>query len=235
MIEPVELFRRRLVPVFVFEKGARKRGFWARSEGILKPFVRADRLGQGQPGWSALCYHESLHCVERHAFVAFLVLMVPATLGLVAVAVGFPWSGYSATVLGWLLWLWWKREAEVRADAFAWRGAGPLDFYALMTMLPHPVDFGYLPAGWMWLSLPRRLGLWVSLAWYRWLYGRTVEDRVTRARERAERTRWKVSESGSKSSGPTAASSSTPTPKGPISPAPGPSSTSPSSKAASRV
>lgn len=229
MIDPGEpgdpKFPVRLMPRFVGRTGLHHpppygQGAWAQARGLLEPFILADRLAETREGFQALAFHETLHCVERHALASLLILLSPIVVAFPIALLVSPllaWAGIGAGVLAWA---WWQREREIRADAFAWRGAGPQRFYAFLAMLEHPSLDPTVPAGWGWLQWARVLAVRATHAWYRWVYGRTVEARATRAARRAERTRWVVAPplllprasraSPSRSSSGTEASSSAP-------------------------
>jgi hypothetical protein len=223
VIDPKAMFERRLLPPFVFDPYLRQKGHWARAEGILEPVIRADRLATGRPGWNALLHHEALHCIERHPLVGILLLGFPMSAAPFVAAVFGSASGWGSLALGLALWAWWKREREIRADAFAWKGAGPQQFYSFVAMLPHPELSPALPKGWRWLAWARWLGVNAEHAWYRWVYGRTLQARIERARRRAGSTRWsrtsssespaQTAGSSSPSSAPTSEARSSPPPR----------------------
>lgn len=224
-----------VLPMFVFKRGFHARtGVMARADGILDPVVIADRLAVGRHGWNGLAFHEILHCLERHSFVGLLVLTIPTSCAWpLAFFSGSLVAGYLLALWGVLAWVWWRREQEVRADAFAWRGAGAQDFYAFVLELPLAPE-GRLPAGWTWLARPRAIASAVSRLWCRWLYAKSLTHRINRASRRAERTKWTPPSfplSESRSSEPTAASSSRTPPPATGPRAPGPTGASRSSKA----
>lgn len=147
MIDPQDLIRRQ--PPTMHLPGLHKRyGVYGMARGVFHPVVVVDRTKvEGRPGFEALMFHEGLHAHERHALIGFAMLAVP--------------------VLGWLAWLWWRREQEIRCDAFAFRGAGPSEFYSFCRMHPHPTE---------------RFG--------RWCYGQNADDRYARTLKRAGRYGW---------------------------------------------
>ncbi len=161
MIHPLDMLETGL-PVAAARGLHRATGLWGRAFGVLRPFVELDRMAEGLPGFEALVFHEGLHVQERHALVGIVLLAIP--------------------VVGWILWPFWRREQEIRADAFAFaacrvvasrdpiRGqkVAEREFSAFCLMHPHPRD-------WFW----------------RWCYGRNPSHRYERAKKRAGSIRWR--------------------------------------------
>lgn len=145
MIDPNDMLRRQ-PPIQSLPGLYKNTGLYAVAHGILRPRVLVDRTGEHLPGFEALMFHEALHVHERHALVGFLFLLVP--------------------VVGWGLWVWWRRAQEIRADLFALRAAGSRDFYAFVAMHPHP-------RGRFW----------------RWCYGATAAARFNRTVARYKRSK----------------------------------------------
>jgi hypothetical protein len=123
-----------------------------------------DRMSEGLPGFEALVSHETLHVHERHALIGFVLFLLVLPL-----------------------WPFWRREQEVRADAFAllsveWTKRKETDTAPTIDSLDRSLcefrSFVLMhdhPTGRFW----------------RWVYGWSVEHRVTRAIERARRYGWK--------------------------------------------
>jgi len=134
--------------------------------GILTPRIVIDREMEMSPGFEALCYHEGCHAFERHRFFS-LLLLVPSLIA-VSVSFGFsiPWA-LSFLPLSPLLWVWWAREQETRADAMALHGAGSKEYLALLYRIGRQ-----------------------RTRWGAWCYGRTLRARERRARERCNRNGW---------------------------------------------
>ena len=164
MIDPLALLRYRNPPVVSSPGLYHHTGRWAHAEGILRPFVRVDRGAETLKGFDALMFHESLHVHEKHALIGVLLLLCP---------------------LVWPMWLWFVREREIRADAFALAAVsmnrlgewtpetgkhGMSEFKAFVWLHPHPTS-----------------------RFWKWCYGRHPEHRVSRAVERARRLRWLAS------------------------------------------
>lgn len=168
MIEPERLITDCQPPV-IFQPGLlSRRGLYGAARGIVNPVVVVDRMGEGEPGFESLMFHEGLHVHERHALAGVLVLLG----GCAAFALGLgleAWGLLGTSLLTPAAFAWWRREQEVRADAFALRGAGARDFMAFVLMHPHPEG-----------------------RWGRWCYGETPAKRFNRAVARAARYGWKV-------------------------------------------
>lgn len=120
-------------------------GLWACAEGVTSPVVYVDSGAEAVAGFEALMFHEALHVIDRHAFWGCVFAALPP------------------------LWMWWRREVELRADVFAYEGAGDQEFYNFVHMHPHPT-------GWFW----------------KWCYGKTRGHRIERTRKRwqEETTKW---------------------------------------------
>lgn len=148
MIEPRDLLTWAQPPIYP-KPGLHKRyGVYAMAYGVWSPRILVDRNYEGQPGWEAMMFHEGLHVHERHALCGLVLLLIP--------------------VVGWIAWFLWRREQEIRADAFALKGSGPSETWAFIRQLhPHPTD---------WFG--------------RWCYGRTAKDRWERTVARAWRYGW---------------------------------------------
>ena len=112
-------------------------GLWAycRSPNPLRPEVVFDPQVDNVWGGNALMYHEFAHAYGRHILI-----------------------GLAFFLLGGPLYIWWRRQAEVIADRFAFQSY-PEEFYAFCRMHPHPKTW-----------------------WGRWLYCDTPEERDERAR-----------------------------------------------------
>ena len=134
--------------------------------GVLRPRVVMDRKLQSQPGFEAFCYHEAVHAYEFHSLVGVLILgagVVPAAVGIVLQV----WLLTLAPLLALVGWVFWKREAEIRADAVALYGAGEAEFYCMLQSIGTTKTW-----------------------WGRFLYGRSIKDRTARARKRMARHGW---------------------------------------------
>lgn len=144
MIDPQALLAGPL-PTCIATSGLHTRlGVWACARGLWKPEILVDRGAETRDGWEALMYHEALHVRERHALVGILCILLFAPA-----------------------WLWWRREQEIRADAFALWGAGSAEFWAFLYLHPHPKG-----------------------RFARWCYGGSREHRAERAARRARRYGW---------------------------------------------
>ena len=124
--------------------GLHKRtGLWGYCASLnpFKPRIYFDPMVDHEPGGNALMYHEWAHAIGRHALVGIILLLC-----------------------GVLPYVWWRRQAEVIADRFAFKHY-PEEFFAFCLMHRHP-----------------------TALWGKWLYGRTVEERYDRA-ARASRRR----------------------------------------------
>jgi hypothetical protein len=134
--------------------------------GVLSPRIVIDREMEMEIGFEALCYHEGCHAFERHRFFA-LLLLVPSFVAVVlAFGLSEPWWLCTLPCSP-VLWVWWAREQETRADAMALHGAGRADYFALIS------------------RIGRQRTRWGS-----WCYGRTLRARERRARERCDRNGW---------------------------------------------
>jgi len=187
MIEPHDLLRGRQ-PRTVSMPGLHAHtGLWAQAIGVLRPAVFVDRMIEGRPGFEALMFHEALHVHEHHALAGLVVLgfgFLGASLSLVAENL----AGFlSCLALGAVAWASWRREQEIRCDAFALRGAcsefdpetkawrvtpesekkGLAEFRAFTLLHEHPTR-------WFW----------------KFAYGGTPRRRIARALARARRIRW---------------------------------------------
>ena len=134
--------------------------------GVLRPKVVMDRKLQGQPGFEAFCYHEAVHAYEFHSLVGVLILLAGAVPFALALALK-AWFLAPAPVLALVGWMFWKREAEVRADAVALCGAGEPEFYCMLQNIGTPKTW-----------------------WGRFLYTRSMRERTARARRRMVRHGW---------------------------------------------
>jgi hypothetical protein len=144
MMNPQDLLAGPL-PICIATSGLyRRTGVWACARGLLYPEILVDRAAETRDGWEALMFHEALHVRERHALIGLLILILFAPA-----------------------WPWWRREQEVRADAFALWGAGREEFWAFLYLHPHPTG-----------------------RFARWCYGRSREHRAERAERRARRYGW---------------------------------------------
>lgn len=168
MIHPQKMIAEAPPPV-VMTPGLHKRtGLWGLARGVVFPVVLFDRQAEGMPGAEALLFHEGLHVHEKHALAGGMLVGI----GIALAAVGVAWEVWPlalASLLTPAVWAWWRREAEARADAFALRGAGSIDFRAFVAMHPHPIG-----------------------RFWRWVYGRTAAQRIERAVMRAARNGWEV-------------------------------------------
>ena len=161
MIRPERLFES--PPRTFVVAGLRARtGLYALCDGALSPAVYVDRRIEGQPGFEALIYHESLHAVERHALIGLVLLTIP--------------------VVGWVGWIFWRRAQEVRADAFA--------FAACARLSPAPTEEARIAAAKRELVALTLMHAHPTRAFWRWCYGRNPKDRLERALRRARRIRW---------------------------------------------
>ncbi len=134
--------------------------------GILRPKIVIDREMEMTPGFEALCYHEGCHAYERHKFFA-LLLFVPS-FAAVAFSFGLNMPGMLCFLpCSALLWAWWAREQETRADAMALHGAGRKEYVALLYRIGRQ-----------------------RTRWGAWCYGRTLAARERRARERCDGNGW---------------------------------------------
>lgn len=176
MIRPLDLLLQRQPPVVVTPGLHRATGLWAQAEGVVRPFVRVDRLVEGRAGFEALMFHEALHVHERHALVGLVLLCLGLFAATVAFALGEYLSFMVCPAAGILAWILWRREQEVRADAFALVACattaadpakGLREFSAFVLLHEHP-----------------------TARFWRWCYGRNPAHRVERAVARAGRMRW---------------------------------------------
>lgn len=171
---------------------------WGFSYGLLRPFVKVDPLARFQSGYRGLVAHEALHCLERHAFWSavcagstFLAFTLLVLEGLIlgeevgAVLVG---AGFGVLAGGVLYLAWWYREREIRADAFALEDVGLTGFYAFLLMVGHPAVADGPAVG--PLGFAKRIWLRTFRRWLRWVYARTISERVARAARRRGRLGW---------------------------------------------
>lgn len=168
MIHPRDLVFRDPPPIIMTPGLHKRTGLWGFARGVVLPVVHFDRMAEGQPGSESLLFHEGLHAYERHALAGLMLV----GLGLLAAGIGVSyqlWGLAFGSLLAPLAYAWWRREAELRADAFALRGAGSRDFLCFVSMHPHPT-------GWFW----------------RWCYGANPGRRYNRAVTRAARHGWEV-------------------------------------------
>lgn len=179
MIDPRDLMRKRMPPIRAVSGLYNRTGLWAYAYGVFRPYMVADRRAEwATSGYEALMFHETLHVHERHALVGALILAVGAVLSAVALTYGDPLMFGVPGSVATLVWMAWRREQEIRADAFAlWgvtertkegkptvrgRQKGIAELRAFALLHPHP-------KGWFWT----------------WCYGKSVEHRVRRARRAA--------------------------------------------------
>ncbi len=157
-------------------------GLWGQAVGVVWPRVVVDRLVETRAGFEALMFHEALHVHEHHALAGIVLLSLGMAGSAVSLVLEHP-EGFGAFLLaGVAAWFLWRREQEIRSDAFAMRGAsteadgkvtprsmrdGLREFRAFTLLHPHP-------RGWFW----------------KWCYGRSPKHRVRRAKARMGRTRW---------------------------------------------
>lgn len=168
------------------------RGVWAMAYGVWNPVLLLDRMAEQRAGFEAMMFHESLHVQEHHLLAANTIL----GLGALGTAVAFvrqePWGSLAfllVTLVGWIL---WRREIELRSDAYSLRGVstvcwvingkaevaetaashekGMREFLAFTLLHEHPT-------GWFW----------------RFCYGRSPVHRLQRALARMRRTKWVAS------------------------------------------
>lgn len=192
----------------------RETGRWGYCDGVLRPRIKIDRVGRLMVGFNGLLWHESLHAIERHAFLGLMLLGVG---GVVALAIGllvglrpelewFGYGSYAALALSGLAWVWWRRESEIRADVFSLEAVGAQEFFAFLVAFGMPRFT--LPDGVDSRTRINRVGIWLVRRWHSWCYAKSVTARVMRATQRRERVIWNTSVSASKSSIATEASSS---------------------------
>lgn len=136
--------------------------------GILRPRVLVDRAVQLQPGFDALMYHEGTHAHERHRFAALMILLPSVVCPAFGVALSLPWL-LLPILPCWLVWAWWCRRMETRADAVALFGSGSKEFFAFLQMVGTPAS-----------------------RWGRWCYGKSRDDRLLRASRECSRRGWNV-------------------------------------------
>lgn len=173
MIDPRALLTHRQPPIVLSPGLHRHTGLYAQAEGLVRPFIRTDRLAEGRPGFEALMYHEALHVHERHALAGLVLLFLP--------------------VVGVFLWILWRREQEIRADAFALLAAST--FAKSREAEKEEPDPAVVAAERAAAGL-REFSAFVLLhehpksRFWKWCYGRTPAHRVERAVARSRRIRW---------------------------------------------
>ena len=136
--------------------------------GVLKPRVLIDRDFQRDPGFDALCYHESTHAYEFHRLTANIIILAALIPAAVAIAAGL---GFVALLtVPWVAaYVIFSRAMETRADGIALYGAGHREFYAFL----------------------RKIGPQRS-RWGRWCYGGSIEERTRRASAFCAKRGWSV-------------------------------------------
>lgn len=197
------------------------KGHWAASYGMLRPFIVADPLARFQNGYRGLVAHEALHCLERHVFWSTLVKTTTFGLFTILLLHGLTWGGAQGWIvvcasfgvlLGGMAYLaWWSREREIRADAFALEEVGLTGFYTFLLMVGHPAVADGPAAG--PLGFAKRLGARTFRRWLRWVYARTINERVARAARRRSRLGWPLPLPRPPESSPSASSEATAAPQ----------------------
>jgi hypothetical protein len=86
------------------------------TRGVLSPVVVIPRMAEILPGGNAIFIHEFTHARELHALKGLFIAVL--SLG--------------------VLYPWWRRRCEIRADAFALKSFGKSEFLAMCEALPEP-------------------------------------------------------------------------------------------------
>lgn len=225
MIHPTNVTGEIAPPILASKGFLNRTRHWAVSRGVLRPHIVTDPGARFQNGYRGLLAHEALHCLERHVFWTLLVAvttfgisvglwLLGAVLGRGEVAL----AGVGALLGGSLYLAWWSREREIRADAFALEDVGLTGFYAFLLMVGHPAVADGPPIG--PLAFAKRFGLRLFRRWLRWVYARTINERVARAARRRSRLGWPLPLPRPPESSPSASSEATVAPQS-KSPAPG--------------
>lgn len=138
-------------------------GTYALCYGTFAPVVLVDPLVRTKPGEQALVAHEYCHAIERHGLrynISRFAVWLHASVGIFC-CFAFGWIS-GATVLGFgAMWAiaipFLLRDCEKRADEWALFHTTPAEFVSFMYLHPHPKG-----------------------RWARWLYGKSIDDRIRR-------------------------------------------------------
>lgn len=132
---------------FVAVPGLRKQtGLWAYCAGVFDRRVVRDPLCETVRGGNALIIHEYTHAFEWHALKGIIILVL--SLG--------------------VLYPWWRRRCERRADATALWCTSEREFVSFVHMHPQPKTW-----------------------WGEWLYEPTHAKRIDRARKDTDNERYR--------------------------------------------